>query len=286
MKAILKSLAVLLSLGALVFIASCSHPIEIVGDGDVTSASATRDCTLEEFQAGEDSCSKNYVLGEYIETYYALPRAGWQFHRWINCIGAVDNTCSLNVPADIVQQFWGQTVPPLRAVFIDPVIVDGKEWLQPDLFTGYTWEEINAVCPAGICSGALPGSPINLTGYTLASLEDMNALFNYFIESATPEAPILGPGPDREVLPLEVFTTFGEAGWRSWVIDDYCDRGGCYTLIGVRGRISEEGGALSLTASMYLASSCSLGFCGAATIAATDGASPGTVIGAWLYREL
>ena len=35
----------------LTFVYACSHPIEIAGEGDVSSASGTRGCLLEEFQA-------------------------------------------------------------------------------------------------------------------------------------------------------------------------------------------------------------------------------------------
>lgn len=58
---------------------------------------------------------------------------------------------------------WGQSV-----------IRDGREWLQPVDFTGLSWNDINAVCPGGACSGTLSG--IDLTGYTWASTADVSAL--------------------------------------------------------------------------------------------------------------
>ncbi len=65
-----------------------------------------------------DVCSKNYVIGAYNETYTATPRVGWQFDHWGNyCTTATTNQCSFNVAAATVQQFWGQTMPPLQAVF-------------------------------------------------------------------------------------------------------------------------------------------------------------------------
>ena len=39
---------------ALVFIQACSHPIEIVGQGDVTSASGNRNCYLRGFPGSKD----------------------------------------------------------------------------------------------------------------------------------------------------------------------------------------------------------------------------------------
>jgi hypothetical protein len=172
---------------ALLFIQACSHPIEIEGQGDVTSASGDRNCSLEQFTAADPVCSKNYVIGAYQETYYAKARAGWQFDHWVTyCTTAAppNYECSFNTPAEQVGKFWGQTMPSLKAVFtpipavdtdgdglnddVDPcpanptnpckVIADtdtvksispvyDKEWAQPDLFTNLSWNDINAACP-------------------------------------------------------------------------------------------------------------------------------------------
>jgi hypothetical protein len=97
---------------------ACSHPIEIIGNGDVISASGTRDCTLDNFRAGRETCTGNAVIGDYVETYTAVPRDGWVFDRWQNyCAGAAGNTCRFNVPGTSVQQFYGQAVAPLVARF-------------------------------------------------------------------------------------------------------------------------------------------------------------------------
>jgi hypothetical protein len=177
---------------------ACSHPIEIVGEGDVWS-SGGRTCTLEDFQDGLNNCTKNFVTEAYQETYYAEPRPGWKFHRWGNyCQNATVNTCSFDVPEEAVHLFLGMTLPPLQAVFIpdsgDTIAVDGNMWLKPDLFNLITWLEINAVCPAsnnGICvnGGVLNGQ--DMSGRTWASVDDTNALFNHYIGS-----PVLGPGQD------------------------------------------------------------------------------------------
>lgn len=107
---------------ALLLSQACSHPIEIVGRGDVTST-GSRGCTYEESRAlpVPDKCAKNLIIGDYQETYYATPRDGWTFDHWGNnyCPDAAppNYECSFNVPAAAVQQFWGQTMPPLQAVF-------------------------------------------------------------------------------------------------------------------------------------------------------------------------
>ena len=101
-----------------IFIAACDHPIQIVGDGDVTSASGSRYCYLENYRARAANCTKNTVVGAYAETYYATPRAGWKFDKWMNyCTKSKINECRFNTSADVVNQYWGGKVPPLVAVF-------------------------------------------------------------------------------------------------------------------------------------------------------------------------
>ena len=113
----MKSLALTL-LGSLLLLQGCSHPIDIIGEGDVLSASGDRNCLLEEHAAGQDNCRKNLVIDDYQETYFAVPRPDWTFHRWVNyCAGATGNECTFNLSADTVHQYWGQTAAPLTAIF-------------------------------------------------------------------------------------------------------------------------------------------------------------------------
>lgn len=98
----------------------CSHPLEIwgTGKGDIDSQSGTRNCTLEEFQEGASNCAENYVVGAYDETYTAVARTGSLFHRWASaCISQEGVSCSFKVGSTEVKEAWGQTVPPLRAIF-------------------------------------------------------------------------------------------------------------------------------------------------------------------------
>ncbi|MEZ5501404.1 MAG: hypothetical protein R3E50_01655 [Halioglobus sp.] len=66
----------------LTLLQACSHPIDIVGQGDVISASGTRNCLLEDHAAALDKCTKNYVVWAYQEPYSATPRPGWFFDHW------------------------------------------------------------------------------------------------------------------------------------------------------------------------------------------------------------
>jgi PEP-CTERM motif len=88
------------------------------------------------------------------------------------------------------------------------VTVDGRDWLQPLDFVTLSWNDISSKCDAttGACTGILGATDV--TGYTWASVDDVNSLFNFIVGNNT-----LGPGPDfafyayQTVFPL--FTTIG-----------------------------------------------------------------------------
>lgn len=110
----------------LLLIYGCSHPIEIIGEGDVSS-NYGRSCTLEDSLTDPvpDNCAKNYVAYDYFDTYTATPRTGWQFDHWNNyCTDAADNTCTFNFSASQVRGAWFQRAPPLVAVFMPDGAID------------------------------------------------------------------------------------------------------------------------------------------------------------------
>lgn len=93
----------------------------------------------------------------------------------------------------------------------DTVIVDGKEWAQVEFFAPALWADINAVCPGGACTngGTLQG--YDMTGWTWATINDVNSLFNHYIGS-----PELGPGPDEYFgSPSDFAFTFFTDGWNA-----------------------------------------------------------------------
>jgi hypothetical protein len=63
----------------------------------------------------------------------------------------------------------------------DTVIVGDKEWYRVADMKGLCHEDFNTACPGGICTGSLAGN--NLTGWTWASLDEVNELFNHYIGS-------------------------------------------------------------------------------------------------------
>jgi hypothetical protein len=102
----------LLTLALLALLGGCSHPLEIVGSGDITaSGSGGSGCSHE------DAPCVNYIVNGYNTTYTAVPRAGSGFLNWDGCPYPQGNKCSFSIPASTVHQYWGQTVAPLRAIF-------------------------------------------------------------------------------------------------------------------------------------------------------------------------
>lgn len=203
----------LFTLALVALITACSHPIEIEGEGDVMSASGDRNCSLEDFQTAQDNCTKNYAIGAYEETYTPMPRDGWKFDRWATyCTTATapNYECSFDVDAATVRAVWGKTMPPLQAVFTvdnglpisNTVTVEGREWAQVNIFTGITWNEVDAACSGEVCTGKLNG--YDVTGWVWASVDDVNHLFNSYLA----EEGALGPGPDR-------LSTFDPTTWAS-----------------------------------------------------------------------
>ena len=73
----------------------------------------------------------------------------------------------------------------------DSVVRGDKEWLQPASFTRYSYQEVVAVCPppSGFCSGTLPGSTFDLSGYHWANEYEVRKLY---------ESYAVGPGEPQE----------------------------------------------------------------------------------------
>ena len=102
----------LLTLALLALLGACSHPLEIVGSGDITaSGSGGSGCSFE------DAPCVNYIAHGYNTTYTAIPRESFGFLNWWGCPAPQGNKCSFSVPATTVHQYWGQTGAPLRAIF-------------------------------------------------------------------------------------------------------------------------------------------------------------------------
>lgn len=157
------------------------------------------------------------------EVFTAIPKVGWAFVKWNTggsffCADSANPRCVLStvgtdaiegIASIIASEQTFYLMPVFRPVISDVVSVAGKEWAQVDLFTNLTWYHMNTVCPEGLCAGILNG--YDMTGWTWASIEDINTLFNYYIGS-----DVLGPGPEiYSEVDAEWTPAFFGDGWRS-----------------------------------------------------------------------
>lgn len=146
-------------------------------------------------------CIYEVTHTDYWRHFIAHPNAGWVFDRWQAgdsflcgdrrlpiCIVSL-RSLEEETAEKIISSSETAYIMPIFRRAKDIIEVDGKEWYQPYLFVGLSWNEINDVCPDGTCTGMLNGQ--DMTGWTWASVKDMNDLFNYYFGWKR-----LGPGPD------------------------------------------------------------------------------------------
>jgi hypothetical protein len=76
------------------------------------------------------------------------------------------------------------------------------------LFVDLSWNQIEVQCPSGICSSSAVLNGYSMSGWTLASVDDVNALFSHYIGYDA-----LGPGPDF------VYASSWD-GWGKLMFDD------------------------------------------------------------------
>lgn len=97
---------------------------------------------------------------------------------------------------------------PASAALMDPVLVDGNEWLQPIDFINTSWTDIAGVCDptTGECDGSVGSN--DLTGWTWANIADISALFSHYLGFE------MGPAPDDVLIPDVAYAeTFFADGW-------------------------------------------------------------------------
>lgn len=217
----------LLSVCLVGIIAGCKLAVIVVEGGEVQSI-------------GSGTCVAGGIcivdVGDpnFSDTFTAAPDTDWYFHKWnlgdgFFCGGSTDAACNLSFHGyeeseaveDMVASsgtFYLMPVfkPILSTVSADgTVTIDGKEWLQPADFVGYTFDQVNAVCPTGVCSGSLPGSTFDLTGYTWASIMDVSSLFNAYGVSP----PFTEPFQER----------YGDSNLNPYIARDFdITHGACY----------------------------------------------------------
>ncbi|MFT4520645.1 MAG: hypothetical protein ACI9JM_003049 [Halioglobus sp.] len=68
-------------------------------------------------------------------------------------------------------------IMPVFKESLPTIIANVAEWAQPEEFGALSWDEINVVCPAGVCTGTLKG--FDMTGWTWATVDDVSVLFRF-----------------------------------------------------------------------------------------------------------
>jgi hypothetical protein len=204
----------LLLLSITLLMAGCKLAVIVVEGGEVQST-------------GSGTCAEGTICivdvtdTNFSERFAAIPDDGWYFQKWNSgdrffCGGSTDSICTLSFQGledskaveDMVASSELFYLMPVFKPYQDIITVDGKEWLQPYLFTNLSWNDINAICPEGVCAGLLNG--YDMSGWTWASIDDANALFNHYIGSDE-----LGPGPDGPtVIECTAVDDFFRDGWR------------------------------------------------------------------------
>ena len=119
----------------------------------------------------------------------------------------------------------------------DTIIVENRKWAQVDLFTNLSWNDVNQVCPGGICGpGKLNG--YDMAGWRWATQDDANDLFNFYIRPYFPEFLLLGPTRfgAADSGPAPWVSEFLSDGWRVTFTQPAPTRGAIHT--GVDGRLS------------------------------------------------
>ena len=279
--------------GALVLlsIASCKLRVVVPEDGSVTTSSGSFSC------ASGETCDIDVVDFFFDETFTGIAANGNAFTSWQKgsrqFCGNSPKPCHLftaNLPSNLMALIGGfidsnDEVFYLQPVFSplgDSVPVNGKEWLQPDLFSGLTWDEINAVCPEGVCVGVLNNR--DMKGWTWASVDDVNELFNYYIG----RKKALGPGGGRfEEVASSWAPAFFNTGWRtSYYSDEYHSAYGWSRTIS----LIDEYGSFAYTPGIEdcLAECPSSGYPPGTDTAHTDfdGNTEFGEGGAWFFREI
>jgi hypothetical protein len=230
MRGVLKAIFIL-SLTA--FSAGCKLAVIVVEGGEVQSTSSGT-CVANAI------CIVDVTDPNFSETFTAIPGDGWYFMKWNSgdgffCRGSTDPECTLSFEGHEETEAVQEIVKSSETFYMMPVFkprkdilkIGSKEWLQTDLFTNLSWNDIAVVCSSrtGACDGILKG--YEMAGWTWASVEEIKALFNYYIGSEE-HLPDVYESESIESTWAEAFYNDG------WIATDYVtdDPGG-------EGRITE-----------------------------------------------
>ena len=185
-------------------VSACKIAVIVVEGGEVET----------EFGFGPTCTAGTVCIHEVNSTgsssyFTAVPKPGWRFVEWKSgdnflCPASVSSVCEAVNPAG--NAVGTAIVASSRTFYLMPVFaplteigatvtMDGKAWAPMNSFGDLSWDEINDVCPIANGGDCLPGGQLmeyDMTGWTWASVDDVNALINFYTSSGA-----IGPGPDE-----------------------------------------------------------------------------------------
>jgi hypothetical protein len=160
----------------------------------------------------------------------------------------------------------------------DIVTVDGKDWAQVDRFINLSWNDINAVCPAGLCSAGGTLNGYDVEDWVWASIEEVNDLFNHYLSAAGISAPnLLGPGYDAYYDTAGTFTPLFFDDFRLTLDDNFLK----ITQGWLRNSLSQSSGFKASMAQLQSSSPIDI----AATNNGLAKDLPDIFLGAYFYKE-
>jgi len=223
--------SLVLILGIFSALSGCKLAVIVAEGGEVQS-------TTSGVCAAGSVCIHEVSDSSYSESFTAVPDAGWEFVKWgtggnFFCQESTNPVCELsldgtegiiaieNVVASsktfYIMPIFGCLVGCVGLPITDTVTVGGREWAQPDLFSGLTGEQVVARCPGGVCGENTVLNGWSMDGWQWATVDDVNALFNTFLIGYS-----LGPGPDSVQVPWDTYLLepIFDAGFRPTLFDE------------------------------------------------------------------
>jgi hypothetical protein len=187
-----QALKLLLLISITALMTACKLAVIVVEGGEVHS-NEDGGFTVSDICMEGTICIVDVTDPNFSGTFTAIPDDGWYFEKWNSgdnffCGGSIAPTCTLSFQGHEESKAVKGMVASSEVFYLMPMFrpaqdiikVDGKEWYQPYLFQNLSWNDINVVCPEGECKGTLKG--YDLTGWSWASMSDVQALLNYYCE--------------------------------------------------------------------------------------------------------
>lgn len=269
------------------FLAGCKIAVIVVEGGAVQSDFFGPDCSEGVI------CIEQVNDTSYTKTFYAIPKPGWRFVKWnagdfYLCSNSTLPYCEVSnaflagnaVAEEIVASPKTYYLMPLFEPLTEigaTVTMNGKAWAPMNDFGNLSWDDINAVCPATNGGHCLVGGKLmeyDMTGWTWASVDDVNALLNSYLGSGA-----IGPGPDNLPGSL-VGLSLQQAAFPATMYQHGCAGCAASTWKGWTSTQASVPGQAHLAEVFF--SVAKINFGGHATTLLTDDSSAGH--SAWLYR--